>query len=62
MQGPVGAAVPYFFARGRGHGAFKKKVLEVCDEIFAIAPLGKLLLEVSVSDLNSHEGNIPAFN
>jgi hypothetical protein len=53
MQGENGAALPCFLARGRGHGAFKKKLMEVCDEIFVIAPLGKILIGTSVGDLNT---------
>jgi hypothetical protein len=53
IRGSEATALPYMLARGRGHGAFKHKLLEVCDEIFMIGPLGKILLDRSVADLNS---------
>jgi hypothetical protein len=47
-----GKALPQLLARGRGHGPFKKKLLQVCDEVFVIAPLGKIFLK-SVDELNN---------
>jgi hypothetical protein len=47
-----GIALPHLLARGRGHGPFKKKLLDVCDEIFVLAPLGKIFLK-SVDALNT---------
>ena len=54
IKGPDGSALPYYLIRGNRHRAFKEKLLQVSDEIFAIAPLGKILPEVSVTDLNQY--------
>ena len=47
-----GRPLPHLLARGRGHGPFKKKLLEVCDETFILAPLGKIFMK-SVDRLNA---------
>jgi hypothetical protein len=47
--------IPLLLARGTGHGPFKKKLLERCDEVFVLAPLGKVLRH-SVGTLNEALG------
>jgi hypothetical protein len=45
---------PQLLARGEGHGAFKTKLLELCDETFVLAPLGKIVLAPQRKDLTHH--------
>lgn len=35
--------VPIPLARGEGHGDFKKQLIDVCDEVYVISPLGKII-------------------
>lgn len=49
-QGPIP------MVRGEGHSSFKQALLENCDEIFVISPLGKIFLRESNPDINSALG------
>lgn len=43
---------PVPLARGKGHIEFKQAVIDSCDEIFVVSPLGKLFVGPGPEDLN----------
>jgi len=45
--------VPIPLARGRGHKAFKQAMINKCNEIYVVAPLGKVFLDVELEELNT---------
>jgi hypothetical protein len=48
---------PIPLARHEGHYDFKKAVIEVCDESYVLAPLGKIFIERSPADINAVANN-----
>jgi len=49
---------PVPLARGLGHLEFKQTVIDVSDEIFVIAPLGKLFVNISEEEVNGALGYV----
>ncbi|MEI6089921.1 MAG: hypothetical protein WCR42_05690 [bacterium] len=47
---------PVPMARGKGHLAFKQKIVECSDEVFVIAPLGKVFKNVGDEEINAELG------
>jgi hypothetical protein len=45
-------ANPVCLARGSGHPEFKKELMASCDEVYVLSPLGKLIANKNLSDIN----------
>lgn len=47
---------PIPLARGTGHREFKEEVTDNCDELYVVAPLGKVFFDVAVDEINESLG------
>jgi hypothetical protein len=52
---------PVPLARGRGHREFKQKLIDNSDEVYAVAPLGKIFIGVQPEDVNKALGFSAAY-
>jgi Ribbon-helix-helix protein, copG family len=44
---------PTPLARGRGQVSFKQALMEACDELFLLSPLGKIFLNCTIEEINA---------
>ncbi len=51
-----GTRCPVPMARGKGHFKFKQALVNVSDEVFVIAPLGKIFKQAELKDINNDLG------
>ncbi len=52
----TGSRCPVPMARGKGHLKFKQALVDVSDEVFVIAPLGKIFKQAELKDINNDLG------